>query len=168
MKRDAAYWIERLDLQPHPEGGYYRESYRATEGIGPASLAPDYSGARHYATAIYFLLGRGEFSSFHRLRSDELWHLYEGGPLTIHVLDPKGEHHKLRLGANPEAQESFQQWVPGGHWFGADLDPEAPYVLVGCTVSPGFEYEDFELAERAQLLARYPQHDALIRRLTEG
>lgn len=163
---DAAYWIERLGLEPHPEGGYFRETYRAEEGVGPAALPPRYPGARLYSTAIYYLIPAGQYSGLHRLRSDELWHLYVGGPLTIHVIDPQGEHRRLRLGPNVETGEAFQQLVRAGTWFGAELDPDSDYALVGCTVSPGFEFEDFEMASREQLLARFPQHEALIQRLT--
>jgi predicted cupin superfamily sugar epimerase len=139
-------WIEKLQLVKHPEGGYYRETYRCGQQFG----------ARACSTAIYFLLPAGEFSALHRINSDELWHFYAGNELTIHILEPRAT---LTIGSG-----NFQAVVPAGCWFGATV--ERGYALVGCTVSPGFDFRDFELADRAALLRQYPQHRPLIERLT--
>ncbi|MEJ5252905.1 MAG: cupin domain-containing protein [Armatimonadota bacterium] len=165
MNPEARFWIEKLQLQPHPEGGYYRETYRAEQRVLGCCLH-EHEGPRVMATAIYFLLTGDHPSVLHRLRSDEMWHFYAGSPLTIHIIDPQGNLSQVRLGANPEKGESFQAVVKAGCWFGASVDDPDGYTLVGCTVSPGFEFEDFELGDRQQLLERYPQHRELIERLT--
>lgn len=118
------------------------------------------------ATAIYFLLPGDQFSALHRLRSDEVWHFYAGSSLTLHIIDPQGCLTQKKLGTNPDKGESFQVVVEAGCWFGATVDDPQGYALVGCTVAPGFEFEDFELGNRQQLLEQYPQHRELIERLT--
>lgn len=167
---DAAFWIERLDLRPHPEGGYFRETYRASETIDSAGLPARFEGARVFATAIYFLLTRDAFSAFHRIRSDELWHFYAGAPITIIVLDAdgKGQLATHALGRDPTRGESLQVVVPAGAWFAAEVASAGAYGLVGCTVAPGFDFADFELGARADLQARYPQHRGVIERLTRA
>ena len=167
---DAAFWIERLDLRPHPEGGYFRETYRASESIAAAGLPERFGGARAFATAIYFLLTRDAFSAFHRIRSDELWHFYAGSPITLAVLDAegKGQLATYALGRDPTRGESLQVVVPAGAWFAAEVASAGAYALVGCTVAPGFDFADFELGARAQLLEHYPQHRGVIERLTRA
>jgi uncharacterized protein len=165
---DAQHWIYRLHLQPHPEGGYYRETYRAPLTLPRAAL-PNHGGDRSASTAIYFLLAGDAFSAFHRIRSDELWHFYSGSALIVHVITPAGEYRQLLLGNNAAAGEQFQNIVPAGCWFASSLhDPTDSYSLVGCTVSPGFDFADFEMAKRNELLAQYPQHRAIIERLTRS
>jgi predicted cupin superfamily sugar epimerase len=151
----AEYWIERLGLKPHPEGGYYAETYRAAQTL---------PNGRPVATQIYFLLEHGNFSALHRLGSDEIWHFYLGDPLTVHLIEPAGSYRSLRLGPD----HSFQGVVPAGCWFGATVENPGGYALVGCTVAPGFDFADFELAEREALSRLYPQHRALIERLTRS
>lgn len=165
MNPKARFWIEKLQLQPHPEGGYYRETYRAEQRVLSCCLH-EHEGPRPIATAIYFLLPGDQFSALHRLRSDEMWHFYTGSPLTIYMIDPQGALSQVRLGANPENGERFQAVIKAVCWFGATVDDPEGYALVGCTVSPGFEYEDFELGNRQSLLERYPQHREIIERLT--
>ena len=166
---NAQHWIERLDLQPHPEGGYYRETYRAPFML-PQSVLPGYRGDRAASTAIYFLLEENQFSAFHRIRSDEMWHFYAGSALIVHVITPASEYREFLLGSNTERREEFQAVVPAGCWFGSSLrdTSDDSYALVGCTVSPGFDFADFEMARRTELLAHYPQHRAIIERLTRG
>ena len=163
----ADYWIERLNLVPHPEGGYFRESYRAGEELPAEALPPRYGGARALATAIYFLLPGTDFSALHRLRSDELWHFYAGSPLTVHVISPGG-HTPWRLGPDFERGERFQALAPAGSWFGAELDDREGYALVGCTVAPGFDFADFELGKRDELLRAFPHLAGIVTRLTRG
>ncbi len=165
MNAKAQYWIEHLQLQPHPEGGYYRETYRA-EGRLLGCCLHEHEGPRQLATAIYFLLAGDQFSALHRLRSDEMWHFYAGSPLTLHIIQPDGQLVQVRLGNNPANGESFQAVVKAGCWFGATVDDPEGYALVGCTVAPGFEFEDFELGDRQRLIEQYPQHREIIERLT--
>jgi uncharacterized protein len=164
--KDAAYWVRALQLKKHPEGGYYRETYRCAETAPAQALPPRFDGPRAFSTAILYLLRGGEFSAFHRLRSDEVWHFYDGHPLTLHVIDPQGQLVTLRLGDNPSRGTSLQAVVAAGCWFAAELEARRGFALVGCTVAPGFDFADFELAGREALAGLYPQHRALIARLT--
>ncbi|MBU4200472.1 MAG: cupin domain-containing protein [Verrucomicrobia bacterium] len=166
MTHNASYWIDQLALRKHPEGGYFRETYRAKESLAASALPRRFSGDRRLSTAIYFLLQGQDVSRFHRIKSDELWHYYAGSALTLHVLDPAGGYTTIRLGPNPEQGELFQACLQAGNWFGATVDDPHSYALVGCTVAPGFDFADFELADRRQLLISHPQHAAIIRRLT--
>jgi len=171
MIRDAAYWIEKLKLKPHPEGGHYRQTYRAELMLPQEGLPPEFRGARAASTAIYFLLQGDEFSALHRLKADEVWHFYLGDALAVQVIDAAGEHAEILLGDDPEAGEVFQAVVKAGCWFGSSLQrSELPggcgFALVGCTVAPGFEFEDFEMGRRAELVREYPLHREVIKRLT--
>jgi len=166
MNAGAKSWIEKLQLLPHPEGGHYRQTYRSVLILDKASLPSAFSSSRVAATAIYFLLDGEEFSALHRLRSDEMWHFYAGGTLIVSVIDERGEGWELLLGSDVEAGESFQAVVKAGCWFGARVKDRKSFALVGCTVSPGFDFEDFELAKRAELVRLYPQHRDVIERLT--
>lgn len=157
---DAAYWIDHLGLQPHPEGGYYRETYRATATV-------DIGGSvRSASTAIYFLLERGQFSALHRIKSDEVWHFYAGGELSIYELHPNGPISVKSLGNQPERGSQLQQVVKAGTWFGAELADGVDYALVGCTVAPGFDFADFEMGDRDELSAEFPEHVDVISWLT--
>lgn len=210
---DAKYWIEKLRLEPHPEGGYFRQTYkselvvesRASENFHPAKAHPfdaprlpragsvaknatkveqsglsGFSGARAASTAIYFLLEGEDFSAFHRLRSDEMWHFYAGSALVVRVIDPAGKYSSILLGSDPKRGEVFQAVVKAGCWFASEVARDShvsqkrrdmghpTYALVGCTVAPGFEFEDFELAKRGELKRTYPQHRELVERFTRG
>lgn len=165
---DAKYWIERLGLESHPEGGYFRQTYRSELMIPPQALPSTFGGPRAVSTAIYFLLEGNNFSAFHRLRSDEMWHFYAGSPLLVHVIDPAGHYSAILLGNDPEAGQAFQAVVRAGCWFASHVADWKNWALVGCTVAPGFEFEDFEMGKRNELMAAYPQHRALIERLTRG
>lgn len=168
MSKSAQYWVEKLKLEPHPEGGYYRQTYRAGLVIGQEALPAQFTGARATATGIYFLLEGENFSAFHRLRSDEMWHFYAGGPVVVHVIADAGDYSEIHLGSDPEAGEVLQAVVPTGCWFASELMDPRSYALVGCTVSPGFDFDDFELAKRAELVRLYPQQRELIERLTRA
>jgi predicted cupin superfamily sugar epimerase len=163
---EAREWIERLGLVPHPEGGYYRQTYRSRETIARAHLPPRFTGDRAFATAIYYLLEGEDFSAFHRIRQDEGWHFYDGSPLTVHVLETDGSYAPIRLGRDLRAGQVPQAVVPAGALFAASVDNPRSCALVGCTVAPGFDFADFEMPTRQELLARYPQHRGLIERLT--
>jgi hypothetical protein len=184
--------VTQLGLEPHPEGGYFRETYR--DALALSGLPQRFSGPRSASTAIYYLLERGDMSALHRIHSDEVWHHYLGATLTVHVLHPASEHaparyEALRLGKDLAAGERPQAVVPAGAWFGARLEPsagtggqarhapdadqgcrdaDANFVLVGCTVAPGFDFRDFELAQRDALLPQFPEHEALVRAMTRA
>ena len=163
---DARYWIDSLKLLPHPEGGFYRETYRAELKLPHAALPSTFRGARSACTAIYFLLEGDQFSAFHRIAADEMWHFYAGDALSVHEIDEAGEHIETRLGADPERGDRFQYVVPAGRWFGSRLAEGKGFALVGCTVAPGFDFAEFEIADRAALVGRYQRHKNVIERLT--
>jgi predicted cupin superfamily sugar epimerase len=162
---DAADVIRLLDLSPHPEGGFFRETFRAE----PLPFALPERGARAASTAIYFLLRRGDFSAFHRVRSDELWHHYFGAPLELHLLGENGAT-RLVLGSRLERGERPQAVAPAGVFQAARLaEPcESDFTLVGCTVAPGFDFADFEMPPRADLVALFPAERALVKSLTRA
>jgi hypothetical protein len=162
---EAQHWIDRLNLEPHPEGGYFHETYRAALTL-PRSAIPGHGGDRAASTAIYFLLAGDQFSAFHRIRSDELWHFYAGSGLIVHVIEPGGSYQQLLLGSSADQGEQFQAVVPAGCWFGSSLRQPETYALVGCTVAPGFDFADFEMARREELAAQFPQHRTIVERLT--
>jgi uncharacterized protein len=163
---NAQYWIDELKLEPHPEGGFYRQTYRAPLVIEQSALPPVFQGPRSASTAIYFLLAGEDFSALHRLAADEVWHFYAGSALLVHSIDTHGQHKVIKLGHDPDRAEQFQHVVPAGHWFGCCLELPNTYALVGCTVAPGFDFVDFEMANRAALITQYPQHRNLISNLT--
>jgi predicted cupin superfamily sugar epimerase len=161
----SAYWIEKLGLQPHPEGGFFRQTYKSDLMIAGKAL-PGFTGERAASTAIYFLLEGENFSAFHRLRSDEMWHFYAGSALTVHVIAPGGEYSVTLLGNDVEFGQVFQAIVMAGCWFASHVWDWKGWALVGCTVAPGFEFEDFEMGSRERLVREYPQHAHLITRLS--
>lgn len=162
----SKYWIEKLGLEKHTEGGYFREVYRSEEIIPKHSLHERYQGDRNHSTSIYFLLTSNEFSAFHRIKSDELWHFYTGSPVTIHMIDEKGKYSAIILGADADNGEMYQFTIPHGVWFAASINEPDSYTLVGCTVAPGFHYDDFELGKREELIRLFPQHEGVIKRFT--
>ncbi len=157
--------IDYYRLQAHPEGGYYVRTYQSAGLISTGNLPEGFSGPRPYSTAIYFLLEQGNFSAFHRIRSDECWHFYEGGTLLIHVIDPAGALQTIKLGPSPEKGERYQFVVPAGCWFASEPAPGTLYSFTGCTVAPGFDFDEFELADAYSLAQQYPAQAVLIRRL---
>ena len=162
----AQDWVARLGLAPHPEGGWYRETYRSSESVAATALPARFPGARAFATGIYYLLEAGDRSRLHRIRSDEMWHFYDGDPLTVWSIDAAGAATALRLGRGDGLV--LQGVVPAGGWFGARVEPPGRFSLVGCTVAPGFEFFDLEMADRTEMLQSFPQHRALIESLTAG
>lgn len=152
----AAYWIEKLELQKHPEGGWFAEVYRS-EGSFLSEL-----GQRNYSTSIYFLVEGTDFSAFHRIKSDEVWHFYSGCPVSIYSIDKEGKLTVHRIGEG----NSFQAVIKAGEWFAAKPDDENSFSLVGCTVAPGFDFADFEMGKRNELLKEFPQQQQLITEFT--
>lgn len=168
MKPAASYWINKLQLTTHVEGGSYTRTYCSDLNFSQAVLPAGFHGPRPSSTAIYFLLEKNQFSAMHRIASDELWHFYYGDPLTVYEIDSAGYLTEHLLGNNPENNEQFQCVVKAGSWFGSKTSSGGDYSLVGCTVSPGFDFADFELGEREALLHLYPQHAGVIKMLTNG
>ncbi len=163
---NSADIIEKLGLRPHPEGGFFRETYRCDESVDGAALDPRYGGRRSVSTAIYFLLTGETFSAFHRLRSDEIWHFYSGDPAELHVLHPDGRHEQINVGADLSVGQLPQVVIPRGCWFAARVLRADGCILLGCTVAPGFDFSDFELARRNELIHLFPQHTNLITSFT--
>ncbi|WP_353190156.1 cupin domain-containing protein [Pandoraea pnomenusa] len=161
----AADLVSALALQPHPEGGHYRETYRAQQTIEPPALPAGFAGPRSVSTAILYLLEAGDFSAFHRIRSDEIWHFHLGGTLWVHEIDATGVLTTTRVGLDVAGGEQLQHVVAAGRWFAAEPAPSTAFSLVGCTVAPGFAFEDFEMADPAALAAQWPGHRTLITRL---
>lgn len=162
---NAADLIRHLELRPHPEGGWFRETYRSAERIAAGQLPARYGGARAFSTAIYFLLEAGQCSSFHRIQSDECWFHHAGGDLDVLRITDDGRLFVDRIGPGVAR---WQTVVPRGEWFAARPAEDALFVLVGCTVAPGFDFTDFELATRDALTTRFPQHADTIRSLTRN
>lgn len=160
--------VKRLRLAPHPEGGYFLETYRAPLVLPRRALPRAYGGARAAATSILFLLPKGSVSRLHRIVSDEVWHFHLGEPLLLVEIGPGGRPRRTILGPDPSAGHRLQHVVRGGTWFGARPAAGAAFALVGCTVAPGFDFADFEMGDRAVLLRRFPAARAEILRLTTG
>lgn len=164
----AAQWIEQLALQPHPEGGFFRETYRSVHMVPSQALPDRYAGARSLATTIFYLLRGEEVSRLHRLRTDENWYYHAGNPLKLHQFNSDGSYRHTCLGLDPGAGAEPQRVMPAGCWFGAEVATcsEGGYTLVSCSLAPGFEFADFELGDPEELLAAWPEYAALIRKLS--
>lgn len=162
--RTAQYWKDRLQLISHIEGGAFSEVYRAALVLPHNTLTPAHNGDRNAMTSIYFLLQHGEFSAFHRIASDELWHHYDGDTLCIYEILPDGALITHLLGTGHDATPFAI--IKAGSWFASRVEGEGSYTLCGCTVAPGFDFADFELAERSALQQQYPVHAAIIEELT--
>ncbi|MEM8847784.1 MAG: cupin domain-containing protein [Bacteroidota bacterium] len=158
--------IHRFNLEPHPEGCYFRETYRSNGHIESSALPNAYVGKRNYSTCIYFLLTSDTFSAFHRIKQDEIWHFYQGSSIRLHLISEEGEYTKVTIGTDFESDQVPQFVVPGGFWFAAEVMEIDSFSFVGCTVSPGFDFQDFELPSRKKLLGKFPQHRKVIERLT--
>ncbi|KAF1301899.1 cupin domain-containing protein [Enterococcus saccharolyticus] len=153
----ATYWIEQLALEPHAEGGYFKQTDRSDQTIETIN------GERPLYTSILFLLNTESPSHFHRLASDETWFYHEGTSLTVHCIFPDGRYKEIHLGKNIANNEYLSYTVPKGTIFGSSVKED--YALVSCVVAPGFDYQDFELFTQEQLLKDYPQHQAIIQAL---
>lgn len=164
----AREWIEALQLERHPEGGWFRETYRSTETIARQHLPPRFGGDRALATMIYYLLEAGDVSALHRIKQDEGWHVYDGGPLELHLISPAGDYSLVMLGRDPAVGLLPQAVAPAGWLFGARVPDGAAFCLAGCTVAPGFDFADFEMPPRQALLAEHPRHGGVIERMGRG
>lgn len=157
--------IQSYNLKPHPEGGWYVRTYKSSELIPASALPERFTGDRHFSTAIYFLLEAGTFSAFHRIKSDECWHFYQGDPLEVFILQHTGELTIITLGNDISRGQLFQYVVPANCWFASRPAAGSLYCFVGCTVAPGFDFADFELADVNTLTSEFPQHTELIKQL---
>jgi len=167
MNDKADFYISKLQLNPHPEGGYYKEVYRSDEIIEAVHLPVRYKSSRAFSTSIFFLLKNDQVSMFHKLKSDEIWHFYDGCGVKIYVIEKNGIKREVLLGNKLEQGELPQVIINKNSWFGAELLNKSSFCLIGCTVSPGFEFKDFKLGEREKLLKLFPQHENIIKKLTK-
>ena len=161
---NARDFVKELGMHPHPEGGYYLENYRSDLAI----QVDGFNGQRSTCTSIYFLLEKNQFSALHRIKSDEIWHFYEGDPLEIIEITPEGKHSTTTLGRNILAGEKLSYVVKAGNWFASRPFAISEFSLVGCTVSPGFDFQDFEMPDRQWFHEKFPQHSILIDGLTHS
>ena len=161
VKSEMEKFISHYQMESHPEGGWYKETYRSEISTNITDL-----GARSLMTSIYFLLESHQVSNFHVIKSDEMWFYHSGSSLTVHCIYPNGEYEKLLIGPDVENGQTFQALVPKGTIFGSTVDAEKTFSMVGCTVAPGFDFQDFKLFKRNELLDLYPQHSDIINKLT--
>lgn len=154
--------VDAYGLQPHPEGGYFRETYRSAERMTTRGGVE-----RPISTGILFLLPEGEKSRLHRIKSDELWHFHLGGALRLTQISPEGKVQDFTLGPDHKSGQLLQHVVPARYWFGAEPLAGSGFCLVGCTVAPGFDFADFDLGARAALLTRFPNATETVMRLTQ-
>ncbi|GAB5563027.1 MAG: cupin domain-containing protein [Winogradskyella sp.] len=158
--------IKKLDLQPHPEGGYFKELYRSDEVMNKSTLSDEFEGDRNYSTSIYYLLESKDFSAFHRINQDEIWHFYLGSTIELHIISKTGDLKTIEIGNNLNNGELPQVIVPKHHWFAAKVKEPKSFALVGCTVSPGFDFRDFKLGSYQNLSEKFPKYKSLIKEFT--
>ena len=163
----AQQLIQQYSLQQHPEGGWYKETYKSNELVPVSALPHRFGADRFFSTAIYFLLEQGEFSAFHRIKSDECWHFYAGDPLSLYVLDERGEMKVTQLGKAIGNEQLFQFVVPANCWFASRPSAGSSFSFVGCTVSPGFDFADFEMGNGEVLSKLCPEYEITIRELSK-
>ena len=176
---NAEFIIKKLELEKHiHEGGYFKESYRSLDmisndkfhnkkrenKISKEKVYPE--KIRPASTLIYYLLVETQYSAIHRVKSDEIWHFYLGSPVTIHIINDEHISPRVQLGNNLENDDNINYVVTKDTWFCAEINDKTSFALMGCTVSPGFDFEDFELGSKDKLLLQYPQHKDLIERFT--
>lgn len=162
MNSKVKYYINKLELKPHPEGGWFKEVYRAEETISSEHLPKRYGGDRSFSTSIYFLLEGNQFSAFHKLKSDEQWHFYDGSTVVIYMINEKGTLETIKLGNNLAEGKVFQTVIKRNTWFAAEVEDKNSFALIGCTVAPGFDFSDFGLGVRQSLIKQFPHQKGLI------
>ncbi|MCF8241730.1 MAG: cupin domain-containing protein [Melioribacteraceae bacterium] len=166
MNEEAKMLIEKLGLKEHPEGGYFNEVYRSNESIAKISLPERYSGSRNFGTSIYFMLTGNQFSSFHKLKSDETWYFHSGSPIIIYIINEDGMLSTINLGLNITGDEVPQYTINKNSWFAAELKDKNSFGLISCAVFPGFDFDDFQLGRQIELIKLFPQHSELIKKFT--
>jgi predicted cupin superfamily sugar epimerase len=159
QETNAAYWIQQLLLSPHPEGGFYKEVFRSQQQVKRVGN----DAVLQACTSIYYLLEGEDYSGFHKISSDEIWYFHKGAPLTVHVINAEGEHHALQLSDQPGGDLSLV--VCAGLWFAAEIPGKKGYALVSCAVAPGFEFSEFEMAKKEELIETYPGNEELFEHL---
>ncbi|MCC5931833.1 MAG: cupin domain-containing protein [Cyclobacteriaceae bacterium] len=164
MYENAQNLITKLHLKPHPEGGWYREVYRSNEWINAESISPRFNRKRCFSTGIYYMLCGKEFSAWHRIQSDELWHHYQGCGIVLHIIDPEGQYTHVEIGNIHSENPAFQIAVPAQYWFAVETKDKNSFFLSGCTVAPGFDFADFEFAQFAKLSIEFPQHKEILQK----
>lgn len=162
----AKDYIEHLQLLPHPEGGYYKETYRSDWMISESIAEKGFTGDRSLVTAIYFLIEKDNFSALHRIKSDEIWHFYAGDPLEVIEISGEGELICTKIGNNILNGEQPQYTVKAGRWFGSRVLKGGAFSLVGCTVAPGFDFRDFEMGDRGKLVSDFQEYWEIIGEMT--
>jgi predicted cupin superfamily sugar epimerase len=164
--KDADYWVRELKMLTHPEGGYFKETYRSSDIINREHLPHGFNGHRNISTSILYLLAGSQCSKLHRIKSDEMWHFYDGSGLIIYSIDEKGKLMENKLGLVIENGEYPQVLIKAGDWFGAEVNEPESFCLAGCTVAPGFHFDEFELGDRNDLIKLFPEHKTIIEELT--
>lgn len=166
--QNSNHIIEQLQLKPHPEGGYFKETYRSIDTVNTQNLSAKeryQSGERAFGTAIYYMLCGENISHFHKVASDETWHFYAGTAIKLHIISPSGHYTQVLVGSQIEQGQHFQFTVSAQHWFSAELTDKTQFGLVGCTVYPGFDFADFTLASADELTKICPEQKKLIERM---
>jgi len=158
--------IDFYNLSEHPEGGFYKQVYRSEGEISEKNLSKEFNGNRNFATSIYFLLTSKKFSAFHKINQDEIWHFYLGSPLKIHMISPEGIYKNVIVGSDFKSNNHFQYTVPAQYYFAAEVLDANSYSFVGCSVSPGFDFRDFQLPNCKDLCNEFPEYLKIIERLT--
>lgn len=161
LMKDKSIWIDHYEMEGHEEGGFFYQVLKSDQRI-QLEGQPE----RALYTSIYFLLTSSHPSRFHRLTADEVWYYHYGSPLTVHMITADGQYETITLGTDVEKGQVLQAVVPKETIFGSTVEDTDSYSLVSCMVSPGFEYDDFELFKRSELLAQYPEYTEIIHRLT--
>jgi predicted cupin superfamily sugar epimerase len=156
------YWIKILNLKPHPEGGFYNEIYRSDEFIKKQCLDERFKGDRVFYTSIHFLIDNDNISKFHKVMADEIWHFHTGSALRLHFIDQNGIYESVKIGLNAENGEKLTHTVKHQTWMAAEVINKQDYSLVGCTTAPGFEFEDFVMADRNELFNLSPNNKRII------
>jgi predicted cupin superfamily sugar epimerase len=161
MEKNAQYWIEKLELIRHIEGGFYRQIYASKKQCQE-------HGNRNLATCIFYLLDGNDFSAFHKINGDEIWHFLIGSSLNIYIINEKDSKLKIvKLGKDLDKGENLQVIINEGNWFAAEVNDKSVFTLVGCTVIPGFEFKNFKLAEKKSLLLKFPSYKWIIEKLAK-
>lgn len=159
MEQNASYWINKLNLLPHREGGFYRETFKSND-------FKVHTNQPYASSLIYFLLNSHQFSAFHRLKSDEVWLYHKGCAVTIYIINTDGKLQTKKLGLDIANNEAPQVIVPANSWFAAELVNPKLYCLMSCVVSPGFIWDDFELGNKNELISEFPNFKAVINKFT--
>lgn len=158
--------VQKLELAPHPEGGWFRETYRSPLEIVATSMVPEMEGPRNLLTSIYYLLAGSQVSKFHKLLADEIWYFHSGTGCVLHLINSYGTYDQIHLGLNLSEGQIPQVLVPAGTWFGAEVSDRKGHALVGCAMAPGFDFKDWQMGEREALIRAFPSHAGVISRLT--